>query len=215
MNNEYPPRHIPGFRPLVPAEPANDTAKLRERIAEIERVNKGMLDNIGECGACAEGLLCGSTMNEHRGCVYEENKNLKTHITELEEKAEKAQSRNVLCMIEAKKLTKRIAELERELKQANHDLADEMRDCANLREELATALTPRPIAEAGPVKEGFVRLYGTGRPGGVWNERRWAIETHFIDIRLPSDSFRAEYDRAVAEAGGHYEAWLQAKGGAA
>jgi len=88
---------------------------------------------------------------------------------------------------------------------------------AELEQQLATALTPRPIAEAGPVEDGFVRIYG-GDYGGVWgfdSALELHTDTHFIDIKLPSPDPRAEYERAVAEAGGHYEAWLQAKGGVA
>lgn len=82
-------------------------------------------------------------------------------------------------------------------------------------DHLATALTPRPIAEAGPVKEGFVRLFGGKDSCGKWvfYPLYWQSDTHFLDIRLPEPDLHAEYDRAVAEAGGHYEAWLKAKGG--
>lgn len=86
---------------------------------------------------------------------------------------------------------------------------------AELEQQLATALIPRPIAEAGPVKEGFVRLHGDLKPDCGWTQQCWKSDTHFLDIHLPSPDPRAEYDRAVAEAGGHYEAWLQAKGGCA
>lgn len=85
---------------------------------------------------------------------------------------------------------------------------------AELEQQLATSLTPRPIAESGPVKEGFFRLYGkVDNPARVWSTTN-VRDTHFLDIKLPSPDPRAEYERAVAEAGGHYEAWLQAKGGA-
>lgn len=81
-------------------------------------------------------------------------------------------------------------------------------------EQLATALTPRPIAEAGPVKEGFVRLYGADcRLRWVFDTTKEDTDTHFLDIRLPEPDPRAEYARAVAEAGGAFEAWLKAKGG--
>ncbi len=86
---------------------------------------------------------------------------------------------------------------------------------AELEEQLATALTPRPIAEAGPVKEGFVRIFSSTCNAWIWSECQQPTDTHFIDIKFPSPDPRAEYERAVAEAGGHYEAWLQAKGGAA
>ena len=86
---------------------------------------------------------------------------------------------------------------------------------AELEQELATALTPRPIEEAGPVKEGFGRLFvNVAHPQHV-RDMHWVGDTHFIDIKFPSPDPRAEYERAVAEAGGHYEAWLKAKGGVA
>jgi hypothetical protein len=86
---------------------------------------------------------------------------------------------------------------------------------AELEQELDNALTPRPIAEARPVKEGFGRLFvNVAHPQHV-RDMHWVGDTHFIDIKFPSPDPRAEYERAVAEAGGHYEAWLQAKGGAA
>jgi hypothetical protein len=86
---------------------------------------------------------------------------------------------------------------------------------AELEQQLATALTPRPIAEAGPVKEGVVRLFvNVAHPQHV-RSMHWVGDTHFIDICLPEPDPLAEYERAVAEAGGHYEAWLKAKGGVA
>jgi hypothetical protein len=87
---------------------------------------------------------------------------------------------------------------------------------AELEQQLATALTPRPIVEAGPVKEGFFRLYGkVDNPARAWSTIINIRDTHFLDIRLPEPDPRAQYERAVAEAGGHYEAWLKAKGGVA
>jgi hypothetical protein len=86
---------------------------------------------------------------------------------------------------------------------------------AELEEQLATALTPRPLSEAGPEKEGVVRLFvNVAHPQHV-RSMHWVGDTHFIDIRLPEPDPRVEYERAVAEAGGAFEAWLQAKGGAA
>lgn len=80
-------------------------------------------------------------------------------------------------------------------------------------EHLAIALTPRPIAEAGEVKEGFVRLFGQLDEDCPFMAFQDDHDTHFLDIRLPSPNPRAEHERAVAEAGGAFEAWLQAKGG--
>jgi hypothetical protein len=132
---------------------------------------------------------------------------------------------------ETAKLRERIAELEEELKQANlcsstgvgtlkatvhrldQRLTESLDRIAELEQQLATALTPRPIAEAGEVKEGFVRLYGDLKPDCGWTQQFWKPDTHFIDIRLPQPNPRAEYERAVAEAGGAFEAWLKAKGG--
>jgi hypothetical protein len=86
---------------------------------------------------------------------------------------------------------------------------------AELEQELDNALTPRPLSEARPVKEWFVRLFvNVAHPQHV-RSMYWVGDTHFIDIRLPEPDPRAEYERAVAEAGGHYEAWLKAKGGVA
>jgi BMFP domain-containing protein YqiC len=82
-------------------------------------------------------------------------------------------------------------------------------------DHLATALTPRPIEEAGEVKDGFVRLYGKLVRRFLFDSKPASDDTHFIDIRLPSPDPRAEYERAVAEAGGAFEAWLKAKGGVA
>ncbi len=93
---------------------------------------------------------------------------------------------------------------------------DKLRErIAELEQQLATSLTPRPIAEAGEVKDGFVRFYLESRVLG-WMGATFpeGDDTHFLDIRLPEPDPRAEYERAVAEAGGHYEAWLKAKGGA-
>jgi hypothetical protein len=87
---------------------------------------------------------------------------------------------------------------------------------AELEQQLATALTPHPIAEAGPVPEGFRRWYMKLRGSKVYayGITPYESDTHFIDIRLPEPDPRAEYERAVAEAGGAFEAWLKAKGGA-
>jgi hypothetical protein len=141
---------IIGYR-IPDAEPVNDTAKLRERIAELEENEKAMKESL---------------MSQDR--VHRQDSEM---------------------------LEKRLYETER---------------------QLSTALTPRPIAEAGPVKEGFERIFFSfakqGRMG--LGGAKWMFTTHFIDIRLPVPNPRAEYERAVAEAGGHYEAWLKAKGGA-
>jgi hypothetical protein len=82
-------------------------------------------------------------------------------------------------------------------------------------DHLTSALTPRPIAEAGPVKDGVVRLFSGKVNAWVWSDFCQPDDTHFIDIKLPSPDPRAEYERAVAKAGGAFEAWLQAKGGLA
>jgi hypothetical protein len=86
---------------------------------------------------------------------------------------------------------------------------------AELEQHLATALTPRPLSEAGPVKEGFVRLFGQIDEDCPFMAYQDSHDTHFIDIRLPEPDHRDEYERAVAEAGGPFEAWLKAKGGVA
>jgi len=139
------------------------------------------------------------------------------------------------------KLCERIAELEQELASLQTDYffaeraADNVmrilpelnqspswEDAANnvrkyidgLEQQLATALTPRPIEEAGPVKEGFVRLYGQLTEDHPFMSYKVNFDTHFLDIRLPEPDFFSEYERAGAEAGGAFEAWLQAKGGA-
>jgi hypothetical protein len=153
-----------GYR--IPDEPQDDTAKLRERIAELE-----------EQLATWESEL-GAVMPPDFKDWHQNSKNEWPVV-----------ARSVI-----ESLSKRESQA---------------------WDHLATALTPRPIAEAGPVKDGFVRLFSGKVNAWVWSDFRQPDDTHFIDIRLPQPNPRAEYERAVAEAGGHYEAWLQAKGGVA
>jgi hypothetical protein len=88
---------------------------------------------------------------------------------------------------------------------------------AELEQQLATALTPRPISEAGGVKEGFRRWYleiGDSKMYSYGTARNES-DTHFIDIRLPEPDPRAEYERALAECGGDPVAlYAKMKGGA-
>jgi hypothetical protein len=115
-----------------------------------------------------------------------------------------------------------VAELEKVIAEANASFANISLECRKVMNErdafqlqLANALTPRPIAEAGEVKEGFERIFFRITENGMVGlcASRWDFTTHFIDIRLPYPDLRAEYERAVAEAGGAFEAWLKAKGG--
>lgn len=55
------------------------------------------------------------------------------------------------------------------------------------RDEARAALCLRPIAEAGPVPDGAVRLVGFIDPTNHWtmDERFSAKDTHFIDIYPP------------------------------
>jgi hypothetical protein len=95
---------------------------------------------------------------------------------------------------------------------------------AELEQQLAAALTPRPISEAGEVKEGFRRWYlEIGNSKVCGNSKVYSYgttpgesDTHFIDIRLPSPDLRDEYERALAECGGDPVAlYAKMKGGAA
>jgi len=89
---------------------------------------------------------------------------------------------------------------------------------SQLEQQLATALTPRPIAEAGEVKDGFERIFFRIAKRGIigLSGAKWTFATHFIDIKLPAPDPRAEYERALAECGGDPVAlYAKLKGGAA
>ena len=110
----------------------------------------------------------------------------------------------------------RVAELERELHEATNAFANEMRDCANLREELASALTPRPISEAGELREGFVRLYGAVLGSLGFSLDAMKYDTHFLDIHLPVPTEREQFEAELAKHNGdHFAMWQSTKGGVA
>ena len=172
---------IIGYR-IADAEPQNYTAKLRERIAELEQELATWETEIG-------AVMPSDFKDWHQNSKNEWPVVARSVIESLSKRESQAW------------------------------------------DHLTTALTPRPIAEAGEVKEGFVRLYGADcrlrwvfdttkedtdthfRLSWVFDTTKEDTDTHFIDIHLPSPDPRAEYERAVAEAGGAFEAWLKAKGG--
>jgi hypothetical protein len=156
---------IIGYR--TPDEPVNETAKLRERIAELEEQLATWETEIG-------AVMPPDFKDWHQNAKSEHPIVARSVIESLSKRESQAW------------------------------------------DHLTSALTPRPIAEAGPVKGGFVRLYGADcRLRWVFDTTKEDTDTHFIDIRLPQPNPRAEYERAVAEAGGAFEAWLKAKGGLA
>jgi len=151
-----------GYR-IPDAEPQDDTAKLRERIAELEQ-------------KLSDELHHTVTLNG------------------------------------------RIAELEFLLEDERKKYLGRSQHIEDLEHDLRTALTPRPIAEAGEVKEGFRRWYLEIGDSKVYSFGNIPCEsdTHFIDIRLPEPDPRAEYERALAECGGDPVAlYAKMKGGAA
>jgi hypothetical protein len=152
-----------GYR--IPDEPQDDTAKMRERIAELEQQLAAWETEIG-------AVMPTDFKDWHQNAKSEHPIVARSVIESLSKRESQAW------------------------------------------DHLATALTPRPIAEAGPVKDGVVRLFSGKVNAWVWSDFCQPDDTHFIDIRLPQPNPRAEYERAVAEAGGAFEAWLKAKGGA-
>jgi hypothetical protein len=247
--NEYPPRHIKGFRPLVPSEQWHRTDFTPDMLPEgwrplllLNEEEQTVDEQVSRFGKwlripCPHGDVLpddahlrtrrplppppptfkhdGKTWNSHipgDPCPVDVKVKVEVLFQLLVSDANCLAGRwnwgdgqdewkiigyripNAEPQDETAKLRERIAELE---------------------QHLATALTPRPLSEAGPVKEGFGRLFvNVAHPQHV-RSMQWVGDTHFIDIRLPEPDPRAEYERAVAEAGGHYEAWLKAKGGVA
>jgi hypothetical protein len=114
------------------------------------------------------------------------------------------------------KLRERITELEFLLEDERKKYLGRSQHIEDLEHDLRTALTPRPIAEAGEVKEGFVRLYGQLTKNHPFMSHKVNFDTHFIDIKLPVPDPHDEYERALAECGGDPVAlYAKMKGGAA
>lgn len=286
---DYPPRHIPGFRPLVPGERWHRLDFTSDMLpdgwrplmlGENQRPEDDELDCIGGIVHSTEVLDHGAADEdchvrtrrplppppptfEHEGktwkshvpgdpCPVEQNARVEVLLFILDERywtdsdiarewnwndqthiigyrlADEDQSADEPR--ETAKLKARVAELERELKQANHDLADEMRDHANLREhydsareeintltaELTSALTPRPIAEAKELREGFVRLFGQIDEDCPFMAYQDSHDTHFLDIHLPQTTERKQFEAEFPGYGDEaYQVWKKMKGGAA
>jgi len=50
---------------------AEHARSLELKLQEVERIKLGYENNMPSCGACAEGIICGSVMHEHdKDCVY-------------------------------------------------------------------------------------------------------------------------------------------------
>lgn len=62
------------------AKALEENDQLRTQLEAMTKERDGMLANIGDCPACAEGLLCGSTMHEHKGCVFAERDSLRAEL---------------------------------------------------------------------------------------------------------------------------------------
>jgi hypothetical protein len=267
---EYPPRHIPGFRPLVPGEQWHRQDFTEDMLpdgwrplmlGENQRPEDDELDCIGSIVHSTEVLDHGATDEdchvrtrrplppppptfEHDGktwnshvpgdpCPVDGEKPIEVLLENLTKGVDAANTWFWIKMNMNSIIGYRIHDDEPDNDTAKLQLAyegkctelhivtedrDRLHKCvAELERQLANALTPRPIAEAGVVKEGFERIFFSIAEQGVvgLSGAKWSFATHFIDIKLPVPDPRAEYERAVAEAGGPFEAWLQAKGGAA
>lgn len=198
-----PINQIIGYR--IPDEPQDDHHKCRnvcQRSLEVSASPHPRVCPEGECQLACEDEQQDDTAK------------LRERIAELEDW--KAQAMRVGSEWDVQKLAKMLGgNLGESCRKTIQRRVPELLECiTELEQQLATALIPRPIAEAGPVKDGFVRLYGADcRLRWVFDTTKEDTDTHFLDIRLPSPNPRAEYERAVAEAGGAFEAWLKAKGG--
>lgn len=73
---------------------------MRQAASELETLQKevdGIRDNAPKCGACAEGLFCGSTMHQHDAdCVYTERDSLRTQNHELRKQLQAALDHAIL-----------------------------------------------------------------------------------------------------------------------
>jgi hypothetical protein len=258
---EYPPRHIPGFRPLVPGERWHRTDFTPDMLpegwrplmmGEIDQKSDEVLRDtgwrvLGHCPGDATGLpswestvRCrtrrplppppptfehdGKVWNSHvpgDPCPVDDSKGIEGLMangiidTRLGNGSTASRLAKWWWWFDCGKTSLigyRILDAE-----PVNETAKLRERIAELEQQLATALTPRPIAEAGEVKEGFERIFFSIAEQGIMglSGAKWMFATHFIDLRLPSPDPRAEYERAVAEAGGAFEAWLKAKGGAA
>ncbi len=231
--NEYPPRHVPGFRPLVPdAEPQDESAKLRDSAgvgtlkATVHRLDQRLTESLSRIAELEQQL---ASLQADYSAAEKATDNVMRILPELNQSPSwEDAANNVRKYIDgleqqvkdldwfSKQRDERIAELENALTESDDEGTKALLKISQLEQQLATALTPRPIEEAGPVKDGFVRLYGADcRLRWVFDMTKEDTDTHFLDIRLPEPDPRAEYERAVAEAGGAFEAWLKAKGGVA
>jgi hypothetical protein len=93
--------------------------------------------------------------------------------------ARRLERRAIAAEARAKELESKIADVERRNYDTNRRLSDVLAERAALR--------LRPIAEAGPVPDGAVRIYGQYSPKFGWTTSRLkcSSDTHFIDIYPP------------------------------
>jgi hypothetical protein len=253
---KYPPRHIPGFRPLVPGEAWHRTDFTPDMLPEGwrplllgEYIVQGdafywqtcwrfvkedfMPAQTGHClNRTRRPLPPPPPTFEHDGKVWNSHvpgdpcpvhymKTVEVMGADYDEEQGFSDEFHWPAVIgyripdepanDTAKLRERIAYLETRLEEVKDELFKQDK-------ELATALTPRPIAEAGGVKEGFVRIFFSIAEQGIMglSGAKWMFATHFIDIKLPAPDPRAEYERALAECGGDPVAlYAKMKGGAA
>lgn len=196
---------IIGYR-IPDAEPQDDTAKLRERIAELEQQLASLQTDYFFAEKATDNVMRILPELNQSPSWEDAANNVRKYIDGLEQQVKDLDWFS-------KQRDERIAELENALTESDDEGTKALLKISQLEQQLATALTPRPIEEAGPVKEGFVRFYLESRVHG-WMGATFpeGDDTHFLDIRLPAPDPRAEYERAVAVAGGPFEAWLKTKG---
>jgi hypothetical protein len=238
---EYPPRHINGFRPLVPGEQWHRTDFTPDMLPEgwrplllEEKEEHG--DLLAECGkqCCTFGLGAldcdmhrrtrrplppppptfkhdGKVWTSHvpgDPCPVHYMKTVEVMGADYDEEQGFSDEFHWPAVIGY-----RIPDAE-----PQDDTAKLRERISQLEQQLATALTPHPIAEAGEVKEGFERIFFSIAEQGIMglSGAKWMFATHFIDIKLPAPDPRAEYERALAECGGDPVAlYAKMKGGAA
>jgi hypothetical protein len=278
---EYPPRHIPGFRPLVPGERWHRTDFTPDMLpegwrplmlGEIDQKSDEVLRDtgwrvLGHCPGDATGLpTWESTVRcrtrrplppppptfEHDGkvwnshvpgdpCPVDDSKGIEGLMANgiIDTRLGNGSTASRLAkwwwwfdcgktsligyripdaepVNDTAKLRERITELEFLLEDERKKYLGRSQHIEDLEHDLRTALTPRPIAEAGEVKEGFVRLYGQLTKNHPFMSHKVNFDTHFIDIKLPVPDPHDEYERALAECGGDPVAlYAKMKGGAA
>lgn len=197
----------PILTPDQPADEQPEVAALKARVAELERDIAEAKTYLQEVDLPDEDLVT-------KAKRIRDSLDFLTGITRGQARQIDEANNAMRLLLEELAAVRESCESQRRVFRQDNEMLEERLHAT--RTGLASALTPRPISEAGELREGFVRLFGQIDEDCPFMAYQDSHDTHFLDIRLPQPTEREQFEAELAKHGGdHFAMWKATKGGVA